>query len=293
MKFVNSFVVLSLCFWITAAAGYASAQETAKQPSPLKVLLVVGGCCHDYSTQAKLLKEGIEKRIRAEVTVELSTSTSTETKFDIYDSEDWAKGYDVVIHDECSANVTERPYIDRILAAHKQGLPAVNLHCAMHSYRWGDFRAAVEPGADNSAWYEMLGVQSTAHGPKTPINVKYVDAEHPITKGMRDWKTIDEELYNNVRVYGQSTALAFGEQLQPPSKPELKANPAAEGRKETAVVAWTNEYGPHKTKIFCTTLGHNSETVGDDRYLDLVVSGLLWSTGRLPEDGQVAPAAAQ
>ena len=36
------------------------------------------------------------------------------------------------------------------------------------------------------------------------------------------------------------------------------------------VVAWTNEYGEKKTKVFGTTLGHNTETCKDDRYLDLV-----------------------
>ncbi len=293
MNRTNFSVAVSLCVFLSTLAIQAAAQEAAAKSSAIKVLLVAGGCCHDYSTQTKLLKEGIEKRIKADVTVILSTSTTTETKFDIYDADDWAKNYDVVIHDECSANVTERPYVDRILAAHKLGVPAVNLHCAMHSYRWGDFRAAVEPGSDNSAWYEMLGVQSTAHGPKTPINVHFVDAEHPITKGLKDWTTIDEELYNNIRVFDQATALTTGEQIQTPSKKELQANPATEPRKANAVVAWTNEYGPNKTKIFCTTLGHNNETVGDDRYLDLVVRGLLWTTGNLTTAGQPASALAK
>ena len=52
-----------------------------------------------------------------------------------------------------------------------------------------------------------------------------------------------------------------------------------------AAVVWANEYGPKKTKIFSTSLGHNNETVADDRYLDLVSRGLLWTTGNLTEDG--------
>ncbi len=283
-------LLLSLALVFTSTAKQTSAQESTGNPSPLKVLLVAGGCCHDYATQTKLLKEGIEKRIKAEVTVVYNSSTTTETTFEIYESDDWAKGYDVVIHDECSANVIERPYVDRILAAHKSGVPAVNLHCAMHSYRWGDFRTAVEPGADNAAWYEMLGVQSTAHGPKTPIDVTYVDGEHPITIGLKDWTTIDEELYNNIRVFGQTTALTSGEQIQAPTKKDLQSDPQAQPRTANAVVAWTNEYGPNKTKIFCTTLGHNNDTVGDERYLELVVRGLLWTTGNLTKDGKAVAA---
>ena len=53
-----------------------------------------------------------------------------------------------------------------------------------------------------------------------------------------------------------------------------------------AVVAWTHEYGPKKTRVFSTTVGHNNDTVSDVRYLDLVARGLLWSCGRLADDGR-------
>ncbi len=274
---------------VAALTLFTSTTEVfAAEPAPLKVLLVAGGCCHDYASQSKLLKEGLEKRINAEVTVVLATQNNTGTRFKIYESDGWAKGYDVVIHDECSANVTERPYVNRILAAHKDGLPAVNLHCAMHSYRWGDFRKPVEPGADNAGWYEMIGVQSTSHGPKTPIDVIHTNDSHPVTKGLKNWKTINEELYNNVRIFDGATALTKGDQVTQPNKRQLKANPDAKPRKATAVVAWTNAYGPKKTRIFSTSLGHQNETVGDERYLDFVARGLLWATGHLNEDGSVA-----
>ena len=54
------------------------------------------------------------------------------------------------------------------------------------------------------------------------------------------------------------------------------------------VVAWANEYGARKTKIFSTTLGHNNATVADPRYLDLVTRGVLWATGHLKKDGTPA-----
>ena len=217
-------------------------------------------------------KAGIEERIRAEVTVEFNADKGTDATFAIYDSVDWANGYDVILHDECSASVTEKAYVKRILDAHKNGMPAVNLHCAMHSYRWGEFREPVEPGADNAGWYEMIGLQSTGHGPQSPIDVSYSDASHPITKGLENWRTTNEELYNNVRVLQGAKALATGNQLQLPRKKDLKQNPDAKPREASAAVVWTNEYGPNKTKIFSTTLGHNNDTVGDDRYLDLIVA---------------------
>jgi type 1 glutamine amidotransferase len=259
----------------------------AKSPS-LKVLLITGGCCHDYTTQTKLLKEGIEKRIDAEVTVAFSEDTSTKARFEIYESDDWAKGFDVVIHDECSANVTEKPYVNRILAAHKAGTPAVNLHCAMHSYRWGDYKTPVEPGADNAGWYEMIGIQSSSHGPKSPIDVIHSNEESPITKGLENWTTGDEELYNNMRVFSGTSVLVKGKQMMKPNKKALKKDPNAKPTEQTAVIAWTNLYGPNETRIFSTSLGHQNETVQDDRYLDFVVRGLLWATGHLTPENQAA-----
>jgi hypothetical protein len=182
MKQYLSLLVALVCPLLFSAQSQG--QDRAGQAQPLKVLLVAGGCCHDYATQTKLLKAGIEEAIHAEVTVVFNPSKGNDTRFEIYESDEWASGYDVVLHDECSAKVIERPYVDRILAAHKSGVPAVNLHCAMHSYRWGDFREPVEPGADNSAWYEMIGVQSTGHGPQSPIEVRYAGDDHPVIKGL-------------------------------------------------------------------------------------------------------------
>ena len=56
-----------------------------------------------------------------------------------------------------------------------------------------------------------------------------------------------------------------------------------------AVCVWTNQYNK-KTKVFATTLGHNNSTVGDDRYLDLVARGLLWSVGKLDDASSHKPA---
>ncbi len=278
------FVVLVAC--VASSRGQLLAEDTSSKPPALKVLLIAGGCCHDYATQTKLLKAGIEQRLHAEVTVVLSPSTTTKTTFELYESDDWAKGFDVVIHDECSADVTDKAYVNRILNAHRTGTPAVNLHCAMHSYRWGDFRSTVEAGADNAGWYEMIGVQSSAHGPKTPIDVVYMDSTHPITVGGQDWTTVDEELYNNIQIFDSTTALISGTQMTQPNKKELNENPNAAAKKSTAVVAWTSEYGPNKTRVFSTTLGHQNETVADDRYLELVVRGVLWAGGKITADGK-------
>jgi type 1 glutamine amidotransferase len=278
------------CLVLGAALLAAVSAPAADAVKPLRVLLVAGGCCHDYATQTRILEQGIEARVRADVEVVFNPDKSTKATFEIYGKPDWASGYDVVIHDECSADVTDPAYVERILAAHRRGTPAVNLHCAMHSYRWGDFRQAVATGADNGGWFEMLGLQSTGHGPQQPIEIVFTDRAHPVVQSLTDWKTVNEELYNNIQVLPTAKVLATGRQLVPPKpKKDEPADPAAKPTEANAVVAWTNEYGPNKTRIFSTTLGHNNDTVADDRYLDLVTRGLLWAAGKLGDDGAPAP----
>lgn len=266
--------VLGGAFWLAQAAENQSAK-------PLKVLLVCGGCCHDYETQKMLLAEGISARANVEFTIDHNPDKSTKATFERYKSADWAKGFDVVIHDECSADVTDPTYVGNILNAHKNGVPAVNLHCAMHSYRWGNFREPVPAGADNAGWYEMLGLQSTGHGPQEPIDISFVDQNHPTVKGMANWTTIKEELYNNIQVTS-AHPIAKGKQA-------FKDKKTGEAKVAETVVAWANEYGPNKTKIWSTTIGHNNDTVSDARYLDMITRAVLWTAGKLDESGKPLP----
>ena len=268
---------------LTALVGLTS--TLAAEQKPLRVLIVAGGCCHDYATQKEVLKKGIEARVNAVVEVAYDPTKSTKPVFDIYKNADWAKNFDVVVHDECAASVDDRPYVANIVNAHKNGLPAVNLHCAMHSYRWGKFGEPVKAGADNASWFEMLGLQSTGHGPQQPIAIAFTDKESPIVKGLADWTTVNEELYNNVQILGAKT-LATGLQKVPEKKDKKgKVTPASEAN---AIVAWTNEYGPKKTRIFSTTIGHNNKTVEDERYLDLVARAVLWSVDKIDAEGKPA-----
>lgn len=266
---------------LTALVGLTS--TLSAEQKPLRVLVVAGGCCHDYANQKEILKKGIEARVNATVEVAYDPTKSTKPLFELFKNPDWGKNYDVVVHDECAADITDQAYVANIVNAHKNGLPAVNLHCAMHSYRWGNFKEPVKAGADNASWFEMLGLQSTGHGPQQPIAITFTDKENPIVKGLADWTTVNEELYNNVQILTAKT-LAKGTQKIPEKKDKKgKVTPAQE---VTNVVVWTNEFGPKQTRIFSTTIGHNNATVEDARYLDLVARGLLWSVGKLEADGK-------
>ena len=87
---------------------------------------------------------------------------------------------------------------------------------------------------------------------------------------------MNEELYNNVQVFPTAKGLAKGFQHQKERKRGKNVIPAQDAE---AVVVWTNLY--HESRVFSTTIGHYDETVSDDRYLDLVTRGLLWSCKKL------------
>ena len=255
---------------ILALLAFSLASAAAAEPAPLKVMLITGGCCHDYATQTKLLKKGLEERIHVRVDQIHVDDKSTAPPLPIHGNPDYAAGYDLVIHDQCAADIKDPAVIRDVLKPHLDGLPAVALHCAMHSYRSGDFRKKVETtGGDGSLWFEFLGLQSSGHGRQEPIAITFTDKTHPATRGAKDWTTIQEELYNVVRLFDSARPLATGTQ----------------GKAE-AVVVWTNQYGPAKTRVFCTTLGHNNDTVKDARYLDLVAKGLLWAADKLDDKGR-------
>ncbi|HYE33721.1 MAG TPA: PVC-type heme-binding CxxCH protein [Methylomirabilota bacterium] len=256
-----------LCFRVTrrflqlAAVILPLLSATAAEVKPLKALLITGGCCHDYGAQKDILKKGLEERAHIMVEQIHTEDRSTKASFEIYKNPDWAKGYDIVIHDECSADVKDQVYVQNILNAHKT-VPAVNLHCAMHSYRTG-----------TDDWFKFVGIQSSSHGPQEPIALSFGTNDHPITKGMQKWTTIREELYNNVKVFETATPLVRGSQ-------KVKRRDGTE-RVDEAVVAWVTDF--NGTRVFSTTLGHNNQTVSDPRYLDLVARGTLWAAGKLDE----------
>jgi len=244
----------------------AQAQD---KPKPIRALLVIGGCFHDYAKQKDILAKGISARAHVECVVSYDPDKGCKHLNPIYEKPDWAKGFDVVIHDECCADVTDEAIINRILEPHRTGLPGVVLHCGMHSYRSKGY-------PKSTPWFDFTGLPSTGHGPQAPIAVSFTDKDSPITKGLADWTTINEELYNNSagKLLDTAQPLARGKQTIVSKDGKEKV--------EDHVVVWTNLYNK-KTRVFATTLGHNNVTVGDKRYLDLVTRGLLWSVDKLDE----------
>lgn len=274
MKLGRKHVAWALALGALVGLGQAARAED----KPIKALFVCGGCCHDYEHQKDIITQGISARAPVVWTISYDPDKGTKHTNPVYANKDWYKGFDVVVHDECTADVKDMDTINTVLQPHKDGLPAVVLHCGMHSYRSEGWPKA-------TPWFDFTGLVTTGHGAQMPIAITLVDKDNPILKGQTDWTTINEELYNNAAGHLQDTAkaLAKGKQQYTDKKSGKEVN-------NEYVVAWTNTYNG-KTKVFATTIGHNNATCADARYLDMVTRGLLWSVDKL-DDQHFHPAPA-
>lgn len=260
MKLSTSFVSnLISTLALTAFAGTALAAEAGK---PLRALMITGGCCHDYTAQKNIIAEGVSQRANVEWTIVQEGGDSTKFKVSTYAQPDWAKGYDVVVHNECFADEKDVAWLDQIVKPHHDGVPAVVIHCAMHCYR-----------APSDEWFKFVGVTSRGHGSHFEHDVKTLQAGHPIMAGFpATWHTPMEELYNIEKVWPTATPLA--------------SSFSKETKKDETDV-WINTYG--KGRVFGTTIGHYNKTMQDPVFLDLVTRGLLWACDQLDDQGQPKP----
>lgn len=233
----------------------------ADQSRPIRALLVTGGCCHDYTAQKKILSEGISARANVEWTI-VHEGDDRNFRVSIYANPDWAKGYDVVVHNECYGFVDDAAFVERIAAAHQAGVPAVMLHCSAISYRM----------APTEAWRQTVGITSHGHENRRDLVVRSLGSDHPVMHGFPAfWADAQDELYTNDKVWPGVVPLA---------------KITSEQTKQDHVVIWLNTAG--KARVFATTLGHTDDTMKSDVYLDLVTRGLLWACGKLTDAGEPA-----
>lgn len=233
------------------------------KPSPepdIKALLITGGCCHDYDQQREIIPASIDThtKLRVQWTIVHQRTKAGDILLDFYRNPDWAKGYDIVVHNECFAHIKDDDYISQILEPHKNGVPSVLVHCSMHSYR---------EGKKPEAWWEFCGVHSPGHGAKHPFEVRIINKEHEITQGMKNWTTPQGELYFINKIYPTATPLA-------------ESQAESDWNNEIHTNIWVNEYGPQKARVFATTIGHHNETMLEANYMRMLTRGFLWAAGK-------------
>ncbi|MDB5387160.1 MAG: heme-binding protein [Planctomycetaceae bacterium] len=237
-----------------AQEGAKPTEKPADKPKvkPIRALLITGGCCHDYEKQKKILTEGISSRALVEWEIVHQGGSATNAKIPFYENPDWAKGFDIVVHNECFADIPDPEWTQRVLKPHKAGTPAIVIHCAMHCYR-----------DKTEEWFKFLGVTSHGHGANYPFEVVNAEPKHPAMQGFGNvWMTPKGELYQIVKVWDTAKPLAYAMSVAKKNEP----------------VIWTNQYG--NTRVFGTTIGHHNEEIADPVFLNFITNGLLWAVDK-------------
>lgn len=252
-KLVNRMLVSAIV--IVAGVGCQSVNTSPHTIEPIKALIVTGGCCHDYDAQTALLIEGIGKYANVEFDV-VQEGEGTRHVHSVFKQDNWTRGYDVVIHNECSADVGDEVGSKVAKEHYDSGVGAVMIHCAFHTFRT----------MEGEEWRAALGATSKRHTHQKPITITFDEPTHPILAGTKEFTTGDEELYIIDKVFDHSIPLATGHQGE-----------------HSYPLMFANEYG--NAKIFSVTAGHNTATFEIDEWMHIVAKGLLWSCDKINADG--------
>jgi type 1 glutamine amidotransferase len=131
-------------------------------------------------------------------------------------------------------------------------------------------------GSTNYDWpqYQKMGGaswgDSTKHGKVDAFQVKFTDADCPVTKGMASFRTSDE-LWVNSRITGSQKVLA-----------EAFAPPENSGSGEMEPVLFCGSTG--KGRTFTTLLGHDANAMKNLGFQTLLLRGSEWAaTGKVTQ----------
>ena len=250
-------VVSSVC---VLAAVFA---PTAAMAAGKKVLYFTHepGRWHKYGPQMEFFKT-FAKEAGWDVTYSTGDHDGQVKKLH---EKDFGKGYDAIVYNICFAGSKDLEACDNLIKQTRDnGVPAMLIHCGMHSwwatYKSGDVAApsknkeaktsqalldewkAAHGDAPYPVWGDCTGIGSTGHGPRQPVVLTHIAKDHPASKRLPEgFTTGNTELYNNVYISEGGVPLIRGKQ-----------------GKADAVVMWTAPQG--KSQVLGFTIGHD---VGD------------------------------
>jgi len=243
--------------------------------SRLKILMLTGKHSHDWEKSSNFCKEKLERTGRFEVTVTTDPSKTLENKSELnqyvaffvdYFGPNWSE--------EAQLNFAERIY---------EGIGLIVLHGSGVGFEgWTEFEKMAG----------LLWREGTNHGNFYEFEVTILDKEHPITKGIKNFRHWDELYYNMVNPWEQP----FHVLASAYSDPEIKRWDGEGGTGKFEPVMLTNQYG--KGRIFYQILGHvwpidygngfkgnTLIALEDENFIKTLVRGSEWvATGEVTID---------
>ena len=226
----------------------------AEEPAKIKTLLITGDdvSSHKWKDLSECTNDILTKSGRFDVKVVEG--------FSVLDSKDDLQKYDVVVF--MLYNAKKAPISDQakenLVNFIKDGKGFVVCHLASASFpqweEWGKICGR----------YWLMG--KSGHGPKGEFEVKIVDKESPIIKGLEDFKT-DDELYGKL----------LGD-----AKIHVLAEAYSDWSKKVEPLVWTQDYG--KGRVFAHTFGHDKKAFEAPGVQKIIARGCQWAaTGKVAE----------
>src|SRR6516162_156398 len=162
--------LLSIC--VSVALAWTLLYGDTAAAAELKGLILTSpGVYHEYETQTRDLAYGIAKFTNVRFDVSLHEVERWKTT-------DFATGYDFLIYNICMADNQDAQLIANLRRQTEVlGVPAVVLHCTMHSFRETDL------------WWPMFGLQTKEHEPLRALP-QVLHGPHPILSGIPDNWTV-------------------------------------------------------------------------------------------------------
>ena len=210
---------------------FNACSSSAKEKTPVRVLLVTGGHAFDQEPFHAMMKS-------------LSSIVYTEVKHPealaMFRPEN-RKSYDVVLLYDMPNDITEQEkknFTDCL----KEGKGLVVWHHAYCSYQdWPEYKAIAGGRYYERPWTDDKVDAQPASTFKHDVQfrVKVADKKHPVTKGIDDFDIIDEAYGKGIVNSGVHVLLTTDEPTSTPS------------------IAWTNRYG--KSNVVTILLGHDNQ----------------------------------
>ncbi len=247
--------LLTTCFLCLCVTLFATIARAADEPAKIQVLLIAGDDVAPYHDWREI----------SEATREVLVATG---KFNVRVCEDPAilesatalPAYDVIVFTMYNASL---PMLsdagqENLINFVKEGKGFYVQHLASASYGdWAEFGKLC-----GRHW--VMG--TSGHGPRSVFACQIANAEHPITKGLKDFKIFDE-LYSK---------------LQGDEEIQVLVKADSDWSNQTEPMVFVRDYG--KGRSVHNAFGHDHKAIMDSTCRILIARGVEWAaTGKVAD----------
>lgn len=244
---MKKFVAVVLSLFVLTSLTYSADKISA---------LIISGDdvapYHDWKDLGESTRDVLEQSGKFDVRV-------CEDPF-ILDSKEALKRYDVIILTMYNAHfptITDEAK-ENLQNFIKSGKGFVVTHLATASFKeWNEFKNIC-----GRVW--VMG--TSGHSPRSQFEAKVVNQDHPITKGIKNFKIFDE-LYSKLQGDAEITVLVEGD---------------SDFSKKTEPLCFVKDYG--KGRVFNSAFGHDYKAIKNPTYSKILTRGCEWAaTGKVTE----------